>query len=119
MKIKKIVDISMVLEEDLPSDPEIQIPHIQRRNHKDTAPEMGNYFPGATIDDLPEGNGWAIDFAQLCTHSGTHLDAPWHYYPTMNNGEKAWTIDEVVCRKRRKSRHERQTGRIQTDAGRF
>ena len=95
MKIKKIVDISMVLEEDLPSDPEIQIPHIQRRNHKDTAPEMGNYFPGATIDDLPEGNGWAIDFAQLCTHSGTHLDAPWHYYPTMNNGEKAWTIDEV------------------------
>lgn len=56
---------------------------------------MGNYFPGATIDDLPEGNGWAIDFAQLCTHSGTHLDAPWHYYPTMNNGEKAWTIDEV------------------------
>ena len=45
MKIKKIVDISMVLEEDLPSDPEIQIPHIQRRNHKDTAPEMGNYFP--------------------------------------------------------------------------
>ena len=57
MKIKKIVDISMVLEEDLPSDPEIQIPHIQRRNHKDTAPEMGNYFPGATIDDLPEGNG--------------------------------------------------------------
>ena len=40
MKIKKIVDISMVLEEDLPSDPEIQIPHIQRRNHKDTAPEM-------------------------------------------------------------------------------
>ena len=40
MKIKKIVDISMVLEEDLPSDPEIQIPHIQRRDHKDTAPEM-------------------------------------------------------------------------------
>ena len=76
MKIKKIVDISMVLEEDLPSDPEIQIPRIQRVNHKDTAPQMGLYFPGATIDDLPEGNGW-------------------HYYPTMNGGEPAWTIDQV------------------------
>jgi kynurenine formamidase len=93
--VMKIVDISMVLEEDLPSDPEVQIPHIQRRTHQDTAPEMKNYFPGSTIDDLPGGNGWSIDFAQLCTHSGTHLDAPWHYYPTMNGGERAWTIDEV------------------------
>ena len=96
----KIIDLTMLLEEDLPSDPEIQIPHIQRRNHKDTAEEMPKYFPGATMEDLPNGNGWAIDFVQMCTHSGTHLDAPWHYYPTQNEdvipgGEKAWTIDEV------------------------
>ena len=32
---------------------------------------------------------------QLSTHNGTHLDAPWHYHPTMNGGERAWTIDEV------------------------
>ena len=31
----KIIDLTMLLEEDLPSDPEIQIPHIQRRDHKD------------------------------------------------------------------------------------
>ena len=31
----------------------------------------------------------------MCTHSGTHVDAPYHYYPTMNGGERAWTIDEV------------------------
>jgi hypothetical protein len=37
-KIKKIVDISMLLEEDLPSDPEQQIPRITRMDHKDTAP---------------------------------------------------------------------------------
>ena len=79
---------------------------------------MGKFFPGATIDDLPEGNGWAIDFAQLCTHSGTHLDAPWHYYPTMNNGEKAWTIDEVPL-KWCQSRYERQAGWLQNHAGRF
>lgn len=96
----KIIDLTMLLEEDLPSDPEIQIPRIQRLDHKDTADQMPAYFPGTTTADLPEGNGWAIDFVQLCTHSGTHLDAPWHYYPTQNEalpggGEKAWTIDEV------------------------
>ena len=96
----KIIDLTMLLEEDLPSDPPIQIPKIQRLDHKDTAEQMPSFFPGATMDDLPEGNGWAIDFVQMCTHSGTHLDEPWHYYPTMNEdlpggGEKAWTIDEV------------------------
>lgn len=96
----KIIDLTVTLEEDLPCDPPIQIPKIQRLNHKDTANQMPNYFPGTTVDDLPGGNGWAIDFVQMCTHSGTHLDAPWHYYPTQNEdiipgGEKAWTIDQV------------------------
>jgi kynurenine formamidase len=36
----------------------------------------------------------------LMTHSGTHMDAPWHYHPTMNHrlkpgGERASTIDEI------------------------
>ena len=96
----KIIDLTMVLEEDLPSDPPMQIPQIQRLNHKDTARDMPTHFPGATVDDMPDGNGWAIDYLQICTHSGTHLDAPWHFYPTMNEdiyggGEKAWTIDQV------------------------
>ncbi len=93
--MRKIVDLSMLLEEDIPSDPPQQIPKIQRMDHKETAKGMTQFFASATEDDLPEGNGWAIDFVQLCTHSGTHLDAPWHYYPTMNGGEPAWTIDQV------------------------
>ena len=96
----KIIDLTRLLEEDVPSDPPIQIPKIQRLDHKDTADQMPAYFPGTTTEDLPGGNGWAIDFVQMCTHSGTHLDAPWHYYPTQNEdvipgGEKAMTIDEV------------------------
>lgn len=98
----KIIDLTIPLEEDLPSDPPVQIPKIRRLNHKQTADQMPSYFPGSTVADLPEGNGWAIDFVEMCTHSGTHLDAPWHYYPTMNGGadwktggERAWTIDEV------------------------
>ena len=57
---------------------------------------MTTYFNGGiSVDDLPEGNGWAIENLSLTTHSGTHLDAPYHFYPTMNGGERAWTIDEV------------------------
>ena len=36
-----------------------------------------------------------METVQLSTHNGTHLDAPYHYHPTMNRGERAWTIEEV------------------------
>src|SRR5947199_10787544 len=36
-----------------------------------------------------------METVQLSTHNGTHLDAPWHFHPTTNRGERAWTIDEV------------------------
>lgn len=91
----KIIDLSIPLEDGLPSDPPGQIPRILYFNHKDTAADMAAQFEGCTAEDMPEGNGWAVEGLQLCTHSGTHLDAPYHYYPTMNHGERAWTIDEV------------------------
>ena len=91
----KIIDLSVAIESDLPSDPPLYRPHIQYVSHKDSVDEMLGHFPGATPEDLPEGNGWAVEFIKLSSHSGTHLDAPYHYYPTMNGGERSWTIDEV------------------------
>ena len=92
----KIIDLSIAIENDLPSDPPLQIPKVQYLSHADTAEMMTQYFKGLIgVEDLPEGNGWAVETAMLSTHSGTHLDAPYHYYPTQNNGEPAWTIDEV------------------------
>lgn len=91
----KIIDLSIPLEHGLPSDPPQQVPQIEYHDHKRTAAAMASFFGKATPADLPEGNGWAIEFLQVSTHSGTHLDAPWHYYPTMNGGEPAWTIDQV------------------------
>lgn len=91
----KIVDLSIAVESGLPSDPPDYIPQIDYRNHKDTAEEMLSFFGNATKEDLPEGNGWAVEFLKISTHAGTHIDAPYHYYPTMNGGERAWTIDEV------------------------
>jgi kynurenine formamidase len=53
------------------------------------------FFPGLQSSDLPDGEAWAIERIELITHNGTHLDAPYHYHSTMNEGERAWTIDEV------------------------
>lgn len=91
----KIVDLSISLESGLPSDPPDYIPFIDYKNHKDTAEDMLKFFGDATLEDLPDGNGWAVEFIRLSTHAGTHIDAPYHFYPTMNGGEKSWTIDEI------------------------
>jgi len=48
-----------------------------------------------TREQLPGGLGWSLEFVHLTTHSGTHLDAPWHYHPTMDGGRRAMTIDEI------------------------
>lgn len=91
----KLVDLSVAIESGLPSDPPGMIPKIDYSNHDDQIDYMLSFFESATIDDLPNQKAWAIEYAELTTHAGTHIDAPWHYHPTMNNGEKAWSIDEV------------------------
>lgn len=93
--MSKIIDLSIAIESGLPSDPPMMIPEIEYKRHEDSVEEMLSFFPGATKDDLPNGLGWATDFLKLSSHSGTHLDAPYHYHPTMNNGERSWTIEEV------------------------
>jgi hypothetical protein len=48
-------------------------PKIDYRNHHETAHEVTMLLPGATVDDLPEGEFAAVEYAQLNTHNGTHL----------------------------------------------
>ena len=95
MKRRRFVDLSVSIEPDLPSDPEMMIPKIQYMNHDEGAEMMTTFFPGLKKEELPGGKGWTVEFVQLTTHSGTHLDAPWHYHPTMDKGKRALTIDEI------------------------
>ncbi|PTX49814.1 kynurenine formamidase [Melghirimyces profundicolus] len=41
-----------------------------------------------------DGQGWAVEEVTLSTHSGTHIDAPYHYGP-VSGGKPARTIDQV------------------------
>ena len=92
---RRIVDLSVPLEAEIASDPPPMLPQIDYVNHKQSAEQMTQFFPGLTTDQLPGGEGWAVEMLQISTHNGTHLDAPYHFHSTMNNGERAITIDEV------------------------
>jgi kynurenine formamidase len=91
---RQFIDISVPLQNDVPADLGPG-PKIVYTDHQQSLPRMLLSFPGAQPSDLPDGQGWAVEDVTLTTHNGTHLDAPWHYHPTMNRGERAATIDEV------------------------
>lgn len=92
---RRIIDISVALEADIPSDPPMMLPEIDYRRSDQTAEQVMAFFPGLTREALPGGEGWAIEFLKVATHNGTHLDAPYHHHSTMDRGKRAITIDEV------------------------
>ncbi|WP_295450465.1 cyclase family protein [uncultured Thiodictyon sp.] len=96
---RTFVDLSIYLENDVPADPPPFGPRIDYVNHAQSVEQITSFFPGLQESDLPDGEGWAIEWIRLCTHAGTHLDAPYHYHSTMNKAlggqEPAITIDEV------------------------
>lgn len=91
----KIIDLSVTIEDRTPCDPPSMPTTIDYVDHAQGAEHMKQFFPTATEADLPDGLGWALEYVHLTTHSGTHMDAPWHFHPTMNHGEPARTIDQI------------------------
>ncbi|WP_187972933.1 cyclase family protein [Aquibium microcysteis] len=92
---RRIIDLSVALEMGIASDPPMALPKIDYLDHQMTGGQILPFFPGLTKDQLPNGEGWAVEQLSVSTHNGTHLDAPYHYASTMNDGERAITIDEV------------------------
>lgn len=66
---------------------------IQYLSHENGTRLHGAFF-GLTPDDLPDGKFAAVENVTLTTHSGTHIDAPWHYSPK-SGGKPAKTIDKI------------------------
>ena len=88
----KFVDLSIPIES-VPSDPEFMIPKVVYIDHRAGLASAQEFF-GCRPEDFPLGLGWALEMVSLSTHSGTHLDAPWHYAP-ISEGKKAKTIDRI------------------------
>ena len=96
---RRIVDLSIYLENDILSDPPPLAPRITYQSHTDTVGEFIHLYPGSKVEDYPDGEAAASERLQVTTHNGTHLDAPWHYHSTMDaklgGPRRSLTIDEV------------------------
>ena len=92
----RFVDLSIPITNDVVSDPEVMRPRITYMTHEDTWQQIAMFFPGLTKEDLPDGEGWAVEQVTLSTHNGTHMDAPWHFHSTTDSGATpAPSIDEA------------------------
>jgi kynurenine formamidase len=81
---RRLVDLSIFLENDVASDPPSMAPRIDYFTHENTFAQIEPFFPGLRREDLPDGEGWAVERVTLSTHNGTHLDAPFHFHSTMD-----------------------------------
>jgi len=95
----KFIDLSIPIYNDTLGELPLMIPKIEYSDHETGAEQMSFIFPKIKPEQhLPDGKGWAGETVTLGTHSGTHMDAPWHYAPIQDReiGEKkAMTIDEI------------------------
>ena len=94
-----LVDLSIYLENDVLSDPPALAPKIEYQKHAETMPEFLHMLPGTKATDFPDQEAAAAEWVRLTTHSGTHLDAPYHFHSTMDaklgEAKPSMTIDQV------------------------
>lgn len=96
MSRTRLVDLSMPISASVITDPPMLRPSIDYTGHAEGARQMVTFFPGLAVEDLPDGEGWAAETLTLTAHSGTHMDAPWHYHSTTDDGATiAPTIDHA------------------------
>jgi kynurenine formamidase len=90
----RLIDLSVSLEDHAGHEP---LPaHISYIRHEGEGLEQMRRFFGVEPEHLVYSNGlgWAVEEVRAITHTGTHVDAPYHYGPT-SEGRPARRIDEV------------------------
>ncbi|MCL7748484.1 cyclase family protein [Halalkalibacter alkaliphilus] len=85
-----MVDISVPIDKEL-KDP---LPFSIRYESHDDGAELAAKLYGLQPEDFPERKWGAGESLSLTSHAGTHVDAPWHYWPT-SEGKPSRTIDEL------------------------
>ena len=92
----RIIDLSVALKAGIASDPPSMLPSITYSDHKEGARDFASQFPGLKPEQLPAGEGAAIETVTITTHNGTHLDAPYHFSSTMDGGKPS--LKWMSCR---------------------
>jgi kynurenine formamidase len=89
----RLLDLSVALENDAAG--EMTPPKIDYITHAASAQTVAQAF-GCRPEDLvySNGQGWAVENVIAGSHTGTHIDAPYHY-GAMSEGKPARRIDEV------------------------
>jgi kynurenine formamidase len=78
----KFIDLSTPIYNNHLGELPIMAPQIEYSDHDTGTEQMSFIYPKIIPDQhLPLGKGWATETITLGTHSGTHMDAPWHYAP--------------------------------------
>lgn len=90
----EMIDLSVPLEHQSASEPMPASIHYVDHAGEGLA-QMQQFF-GIRPEDLvfSHGQGWAIEEVHAITHTGTHVDAPYHY-GAESEGRPARRIDEV------------------------
>ncbi len=86
----KIYDLSVTLRPDHLENSELELDRI---SHQEAARIFAKQHQ-IKVSDLPNGTFFATERIELRSHLGTHLDAPYHFYPT-SEGKPAKFIEEV------------------------
>lgn len=86
----KVIDLSVPM---INSAKEPYPAKIEYESHEQGAEQAADLL-GLHKTDFPDEKAWAVETVTLTTHTGTHVDAPWHYAPK-SEGKKARTIDEL------------------------
>jgi len=88
----KIIDLSVSISEEIKEPLPTKITY---ESHEECADNAGKLlFKDVEGDIFMNGKGLAGEMLNLTTHSGTHVDAPYHYSPTCD-GKPSRTIDEL------------------------
>ncbi|MEM9015868.1 MAG: cyclase family protein [Verrucomicrobiota bacterium] len=88
-----LIDLSVSLQHGAVSEP--LKPKIRYTDHRRGFWQMRFLFGVKRSHLRPsKGLGWALETIKAVTHSGTHVDAPYHYGPE-SGGKPARRIDEV------------------------